>query len=106
MSSPVAVGETSSALSHGFCSLFSSQQNKEMLFCGRHKADLRAEGGKCNRASHHLCRHKKKKSNSLKSQFFLLLDATPLEIRGESTIETRLNTDTVILDFILTNNQE
>lgn len=49
---------------------------------------------------------KKNNSNSLKSQFFLLLDATPIEIRGESTTEEGLNAIIVILDFIVTDNQE
>lgn len=91
------------ALSQSLCSLFSSQQNKELFFYGRHEADLRAEGGNCNRASHHVRRQKKNKSKSLKSEAFLLLDAAHIEIRGESTIGNRLNADIVILDFILTN---
>lgn len=51
-------------------------------------------------------KNKTKKCNSLKSHVFLLLDAVPIEISRESAIETRLNADTVILDFMLTNNQE
>lgn len=47
MSSPVATGETSLHLAI-VSALFSSQQNNELLFYVRHKADLRAEGEKCN----------------------------------------------------------
>lgn len=47
---------------------------------------------------------REKKSNSVKSQFFLLLDATPTEIGAESTIQTRFSVDIIILGFILANN--